>query len=418
MVTHQQSSGTFTDAVRAGHSTPPHRTRATRSPVSARSSDARRRCASPRPAARPHRQAPGRGRCRAGRCAPRGRRSHGRRWAGQPRRVAGGGRRLPGPDQRPDRGAGPRRRRGGSPGVACGCEDGTLGEVIARARSGDARRGRRRGPGVGRLARAGAATGGAGGPRRRRSGPGGGRRRGATGARAGSAGCTRRCEPVGSTATAREWSPTSCEECPAEVAVAVVAALDPHLDDDGPTLRRRTRRLLARISPDLLRQRAIRARAATGLRRWVAEPGVDAWHGTFPSEDAAVAWAAIDRLAHDLVAAGTCSSVEQARGRALTDLVTGNATVDVQVVLTVPADTCARPMLDAVGAGRCRRSAAHRTVPVGATPDGRIDARRAGRADAGRLSRRRRATATTWSRCRAPARPSRCSFVAAGSGTT
>ena len=100
--------------------------------------------------------------------------------------------------------------------------------------------------------------------------------------------------------------------------------------------------LLNRISPDLVRERAKRARASTGLRRWVAEPGVDEWHGTFPSEDAATAWAAIDRLAHDLVAAGTCSNVEQARGKALTDLVTGNATVDVQVVLTVPADTGSR----------------------------------------------------------------------------
>ena len=66
---------------------------------------------------------------------------------------------------------------------------------------------------------------------------------------------------------------------------------------------------------------------------------MDAWFGTFPSEDAARAWAAIDRLAHELVAAGTCTSVEQARGRALTDLVTGNSTIDVQVVLTVPADS-------------------------------------------------------------------------------
>ena len=129
------------------------------------------------------------------------------------------------------------------------------------------------------------------------------------------------------------------ELAPADVADAVVSALDPHLDDDAPALRRRARRLLARISPDLLRQRAARARASTGLRRWVAEPGVDAWFGTFPSEDAARAWAAIDRLAHELVAAGTCSSVEQARGRALTDLVTGNSTIDVQVVLTVPADS-------------------------------------------------------------------------------
>ena len=65
---------------------------------------------------------------------------------------------------------------------------------------------------------------------------------------------------------------------------------------------KRTRVLLSRISPDLVRERAKRARASTGLRRWVAEPGVDEWHGTFPSEDAATAWAAIDRLAHELVA--------------------------------------------------------------------------------------------------------------------
>ncbi|NHA67979.1 HNH endonuclease signature motif containing protein [Phycicoccus flavus] len=128
------------------------------------------------------------------------------------------------------------------------------------------------------------------------------------------------------------------EEAPAEVAGAVLAALDPHLHEDGAALRRRCRRVLARIAPDLLRERAVRARAATGLRRWAAEPGVDAWYGTFPSETAATAWAAIDRRAHDLVADGTCTSVEQARGRALTDLVTGNATIDVQVVLAVPAD--------------------------------------------------------------------------------
>jgi hypothetical protein len=128
------------------------------------------------------------------------------------------------------------------------------------------------------------------------------------------------------------------EMVPAEVSGAVVSALDGQLTDDAPTLRRRTRRMLARISPDLLRQRAERARASTGLRRWVAEPGVDAWFGTFPIEDAAPAWAALDRLAHDLVAGGTCTSVEQARGKALTEIVNGNATIDVQVVLTVPAD--------------------------------------------------------------------------------
>ncbi len=128
------------------------------------------------------------------------------------------------------------------------------------------------------------------------------------------------------------------EIAPADVADAVIAALHPHLGDDAARLRQRARVLLSRISPDLVRERAERARAGTGLRRWVGEPGVDEWHGTFPSEEAAVAWAAIDRLAHDLVAAGACTNIEQARGKALTDLVTGNANVDVQVLLTVPAD--------------------------------------------------------------------------------
>jgi hypothetical protein len=128
------------------------------------------------------------------------------------------------------------------------------------------------------------------------------------------------------------------DTAPADVADAVVTSLDSHLGDDTAKLRQRIRVLLARISPDLVRERAQKARNNTGLRRWVAEPGVDEWHGTFPSEDAATAWAAVDRLAHDLVAAGTCTNVEQARGKALTDLVTGHSTVDVQVVLTVPAD--------------------------------------------------------------------------------
>ncbi len=73
----------------------------------------------------------------------------------------------------------------------------------------------------------------------------------------------------------------------------------------------------------------------------MSEPGVDTWHGTFPSEAAAAAWAAIDRLAHEHVADGVCTSVEQARGKALTDLVLSSATVDVRVVLAVPADASA-----------------------------------------------------------------------------
>ena len=78
--------------------------------------------------------------------------------------------------------------------------------------------------------------------------------------------------------------------------------------EDGAHLRRRCRRVLARISPDLLHQRAARARAESGLRRWADEPGVDRWEGTFPSEEAARAWAAIDALARQYVSDGVCST--------------------------------------------------------------------------------------------------------------
>jgi hypothetical protein len=127
--------------------------------------------------------------------------------------------------------------------------------------------------------------------------------------------------------------------CPSEVAEAVVAALDPHLaDEPGTGLRRRTRRLLARISPELLRQRADRRRAETGLQRWAGEPGVDVWHGTFPTEDSAPAWAALDDLARQFVRDGVEPDLERARGKALTALVLEHSDVQVQVVVAVPAD--------------------------------------------------------------------------------
>ena len=182
---------------------------------------------------------------------------------------------------------------------------------------------------------------------------------------------------------------------PSDVADAVVTALDSHLGDDASKLRQRTRVLLSRISPDLVRERAKRARASTGLRRWVGEPGVDEWHGTFPSEDAASAWAAIDKLAHELVTDGTCSTIEQARGKALTDLVTGHANVDVQIVLTVPADflptraaaseddrpAVAAPTSAPASDGSARARAAEDPFPSRSTSDGESAARLDGRSD-------------------------------------
>ena len=128
------------------------------------------------------------------------------------------------------------------------------------------------------------------------------------------------------------------EQAPPEVAAAVVQALSGYFDHEtGPQLRVRCRRVLASISPDLLRQRATRAREQCGLRRWAQEPGVDQWEGTFPSEDAARAWAAIDARAQELLADGTCPRIDRARAQALIDLVTRSATISTVLTLTVPA---------------------------------------------------------------------------------
>ncbi len=156
--------------------------------------------------------------------------------------------------------------------------------------------------------------------------------------RRGSGACTRRCAAGRLDGYRAQVVAAELEECPPEVAATVVASLEGWFEvEDCARLRRRARRLLARISPDLLRQRAQRARSESALRRWVDEPGVDTWLGTFPSEEACAAWAAVDALAQRYLADGTCERIEQARAKALTDLVTQQASVDVQVMLTVPA---------------------------------------------------------------------------------
>lgn len=128
-------------------------------------------------------------------------------------------------------------------------------------------------------------------------------------------------------------------DAPAEVAEQVIAELESRMQSGtAMQLARAARTVLNRIAPDLVRARAERARKARSLRRWPGEPGVDTWMGSFPAEQAMTAWAAVDALAHDYVAAGHPGGIEAARADALIDLVTGNATINVTLGLTVPAD--------------------------------------------------------------------------------
>ena len=159
-------------------------------------------------------------------------------------------------------------------------------------------------------------------------------------------------------------------EAPPEVAAAVVHVLVPYLGHEPPAaLRSRCRRALARISPDLLVQRARRARERCGLRRWVEEPGVDRWEGTFPSERAAEGWAVVDGLAQRYVSQGRCITLEAARGEALMDLVRGQATIDVQLVVTVPAEVVAD---EAAPRGRGDEKRDEPLEPVRVQPENRM----------------------------------------------
>ena len=103
-------------------------------------------------------------------------------------------------------------------------------------------------------------------------------------------------------------------------------------------------------------------------------------------------WAAVDALARRYVKEGVCERLEQARGKALIDLVTGNASIEVTVVLTTlktPTPTPRTPRPDARPRGPGPEPGpedttdADRRRPAGPRPEG-SDAPDDRRADADR----------------------------------
>ncbi|MFN2320464.1 MAG: HNH endonuclease signature motif containing protein, partial [Dermatophilaceae bacterium] len=128
-------------------------------------------------------------------------------------------------------------------------------------------------------------------------------------------------------------------DVPPDLARAVVDALAGDLAvKSGPALQRKARTIVMSLCPELLRERIRRSRRGVGLRRWVGEPGTDAWGGSFPSERAARAWAGIDALARRYRVEGRYETLEQARAYALMDLVEGDITVETVLHLSVPAE--------------------------------------------------------------------------------
>jgi hypothetical protein len=163
-----------------------------------------------------------------------------------------------------------------------------------------------------------------------------------------------------------------------EVAAHVEERLFPQvLEDSAGEARRRCRRLLRRVDPDSLLQRACRSRQERELRRWQAEPGVAQWEARLPTEEAALAWAAIDELAHQLQrdhggAPGTLG-IDQARADAMLDLVLGRATVQATVTFAVPAAELvspAGPRSPAEGLAGDLGGAGHRGASAGRLGEG------------------------------------------------
>jgi hypothetical protein len=138
-------------------------------------------------------------------------------------------------------------------------------------------------------------------------------------------------------------------EATPDVCVEVVRRIGQRLGTEpGGALRRRTRRLLAAVDADLVRQQAERARSERSLRRSAFEVGVDEWTALVPVEQSRSAWSVVDGLARSYVVQGRCARIDQARADALMDLIHARATGQVGVQLTVPASAMA---LAVAGAG-------------------------------------------------------------------
>lgn len=102
-----------------------------------------------------------------------------------------------------------------------------------------------------------------------------------------------------------------------------------------------TRYALGRIRPDLLPERAKKARADRGLEKWEIEPGLTELTARMPTHQAAAIWSAASTLAKDYRRERPELSLDQARLDAFVDLALANVTISTSVTLGVPVVTSA-----------------------------------------------------------------------------
>ncbi len=134
-------------------------------------------------------------------------------------------------------------------------------------------------------------------------------------------------------------------DAPAEVRAAVVDALagGGHLTGEtaGP-LRRRTRKVLGALAPEVLAARVARAQERRGLHRCTEPDGLDHWQAWLPAQGARPAWAAVTELAQSYLREGRADTLAQARADALLDLLLGRACGSYAFHVTVPVSALAQ----------------------------------------------------------------------------
>lgn len=114
----------------------------------------------------------------------------------------------------------------------------------------------------------------------------------------------------------------------------------PLVDLSSGAVRRRAARTAVRVDPVSAADRAQLCRAQRFVRVCPGEvPGISNWAAALPSGTSLLAWAAIEALAAEYVAADSARSVSAARADAMTDLILARATITTTVDLVVPAPT-------------------------------------------------------------------------------
>ncbi|KRE43706.1 HNH endonuclease signature motif containing protein [Knoellia sp. Soil729] len=128
--------------------------------------------------------------------------------------------------------------------------------------------------------------------------------------------------------------------CSDEIAREIVDRLIEHFrrtgrwsETAGP-LASRTRRLVARLAPDVAAATKVKAVTDRALTRRPISEAADLWNGLVPVEQSLVMWQAIDHLARDLKRANPDLTLDQARLDAMQQLILGQADVTIHLHAT------------------------------------------------------------------------------------